>query len=45
MKIEQVDIDKMVKLLQEHTSYNVVTDDEYQMPRKHSSPMKYVLCQ
>ena len=28
----------MVKLLQEHTSYNVVTDDEYQMPRKHSSP-------
>jgi hypothetical protein len=28
----------MVKLLQEHTSYKVVTDDEYQMPRKHSSP-------
>ena len=28
----------MVKLLQEHTSYKVVTDDEYQMPWKHSSP-------
>jgi hypothetical protein len=28
----------MVKLLQEHTRYKVVTDDEYQMLRKHSSP-------
>ena len=37
-KIEQVDIDKMVKLLQDHTSYKVVTDDKYQMLRKHSSP-------
>lgn len=36
--IEQVDIDKMVKFLQEHTSFKVVTDDEYQMLLKHSSP-------